>query len=244
MKHLHEPQSTLPDVAATAEAAVRAHPARIQRIEVAGRGYWVKRQERLGLRLRIQKGDPRLAFQAERAALETLSKAGAPVPQVVAEGAQWFATPDLGPSLTHLLRDGAPDRVKAFRAAGRALAEFHHRRLSHGRPSIKDICWDGNTATFVDFERYAEKRNTPAGHAQDVVIQLFSALAQTGRPCPETEALAEGYRSADPGGVWVRAQRLCRRLAFMDLLTRPIHRLPKAREFRAIPLTLDAFGVR
>jgi tRNA A-37 threonylcarbamoyl transferase component Bud32 len=244
MKDLRDPSPPLLDIAAAAEAALRAHPARVQRIEVAGRGYWVKAQERLDLKLWLQKGNAARALGAERSALAILGKAGAPVPQVVAEGEGWFVTPDLGPSLTRLLKEGAPDRVQAFRAAGAALTEFHRRGLSHGRPSIKDICWDGTTATFIDFERFAHKRNTLAGHAQDVVILLFSALAETGHPCPETDALAEGYRGADPGGIWERAKQLCRRLAFMDLLTRPIQLLPKSREFRAIPLTLKAFGVR
>ncbi len=239
-----EPQPASSEVAASAETALRAHPARVQRIEVQGRGYWVKAQERLDLKLWLQKGGAARAFRAERSALATLADAGAPVARVVAEGETWFVTPDVGVSLDRLLRTDAPDRVEAFCAAGRALAEFHRRGLSHGRPSIKDICWDGSTATFVDFERFATRRNTPAGHAQDVVILLFSALAQTGRHCAETDALARGYRTADPGGIWVRAQRLCRRLAFMDLLTRPIQLLPKAREFRAIPLTLDVFGLR
>jgi hypothetical protein len=233
------------EIAARAQALQAAGVARIARLEARGQFYWVKCEERLTLRMRLQKGDPRRAFAAERAAIARLHGEGLPVPPVVAEGPGYFVTPDCGPSLRHLLADPAvpPEtRLRAFRAAAKGLAEFHARGLSHGRPSIKDICWDGRRVSFLDLERFADRRNTTAGHVQDLVILLFSAFAVTGRPCPETAALAEAYRAADPGGVWAGAVRLCRRLAWVDPLTRPVQRLRGAREVRAIPLTLAAFA--
>jgi tRNA A-37 threonylcarbamoyl transferase component Bud32 len=195
--------------------------------------------------MRLQKGNPRHAFKAERAALKTLHALGAPVPPVLAEDTDFFVMPDRGPSLRDLLRKpvAAPsERARAFTAAARGLAGLHAKGLSHGRPSIKDICWDGRAATFLDVERYAEHRNTRRGHVQDLVILVFSAFAETGRPCPETEALIEGYRAADPGGIWQGAAQLCRRLGWLGPLSWPVRQLRGAREFKAIPLTLDAFG--
>lgn len=232
------------DIARHATEALAESAARVQRIQVSGQFYWVKREERLTMRMRLQKGNPHHAFEAEKTAIHALSSIKAPVPPVVAEGPDYFVTPDCGPSLKLLLRDPtAHDRVEAFYAAGEGLAGFHHKRISHGRPSIKDISWDGKRATFLDFERYARKRNCFAGHVQDVVILIFSAFAETGRTTPETNALIESYRSCDSAGIWEGAERFCRRLRWVDPLTKPIQKFKKSGEFSAIPLTLSAFGV-
>lgn len=232
------------DLAARAEAARAAGRARILRIEAGGRFYWVKSRERLRLRMRLQKGDPARAFEAERRAMHALAAAGLPVPPILAEGPDYFVIPDCGRPLSHLLRDaglGPAGRLPAFTAAATGLAGFHARGFSHGRPSIKDICWDGNAATFLDLERHAARRNTTAGHVEDLVILLFSAFAETGRDCPETDALAAAYRAADPGGIWQGAARLCRRLGWTGPLSWPVRQLRGSKDFRAIPLTLAAF---
>lgn len=243
MTHVAKTLDNSEDIAAHAEAAIAANNARIQRIEVAGQFYWVKHEEKLSLRMRLQKGDPKRAFQAERKAMHELAALDVPIPRVVSEGNDYFVTPDCGRTLSDLLTQSAETRLDAFEAAAKGLAGFHAKGVSHGRPSIKDIAWNGRRATFFDFERYATKRNTFSGHVQDVVILLFSTFAYTGKPTSETDILAETYRTADPGGIWAGAERFCRKLKWVDPLTRPIQRLRSAREFRAIPLTLAAFGV-
>jgi polyisoprenoid-binding protein YceI len=232
-------------IAARAEAALAGRTARVTRIDVAGRFYWVKCEERLTLRMRLQKGGAGSAFAAERAALRTLAAVDAPVPPIVAEGAGYFVTPDCGRPLRDLMRDPAlrpADRVGAFAAAAEALAGLHAAGFSHGRPAIKDICWDGRRATFLDLERFSPRRNTRRGHVEDLVILLFSAFVETGGPSPETEALERAYRSRDPAGIWPAAGRLCRRLRWLGPLTWPVRRLRRSPEFLAIPPTLAAFG--
>ena len=239
------PRPAPAELAALAEATRGAEPARVWRIEAAGQAFWVKTEERPSLRMRLQKGNPRRAFAAERQAMKALAAAGLPVPPILAEGEDFFVTPDCGPSLRHLLHDrdlAEPERLAAFRAAAEGLARFHARGLSHGRPSLKDICWDGRAARFLDLERFAARRNRLKGHAEDLVMLFLSAFTETGRATPETEALVAGYRAHDPGGVWEAAARLCRRMRWVDPLTRPIQRLRGGREFRAIPLTFRTFG--
>jgi tRNA A-37 threonylcarbamoyl transferase component Bud32 len=230
------------EIAARAEAVLAESPARIQRIEAGGRFYWVKAAERLSLRLRLQKGDAGRAFAAERAALDTLGKAGLPVPRIVAQGSGYFVTEDRGSSLRDLLRrpDGG-NRIAAFRAAGAGLADFHARGLSHGRPSIRDITWDGSQVSFLDFERYHPRRNTRRGHVQDLMILVFSAFAETQGAAPEIDALCAGYREADRGGVWKGAVRLSRRLHWLAALARPFTGRSASREVRAVPMTLAVF---
>lgn len=232
------------ELAALARTPAGKVPVRIRRIEAAGQFYWVKTEERLTLKMRLQKGDPHRAFEAERHAMRELSAAGLPVPPVLAERPECFVMPDCGPSLRHLVRRNLlteAEQLRAFEATARTLARFHASGYSHGRPSLRDTCWDGREARFIDFERYAARRNTPSGHAQDLVMLMLSAFTEFGRPTPETEALAASYRAADPARIWERAARLCRRLAWLDPLTRPIQRRG-APEFRAIPLTLKAFA--
>jgi hypothetical protein len=232
-------------IAARAEAALADGPARVKRFEVAGQFYWVKSAERLTLRMRLQKGGADAAFAAERAAFDILVEAGAPVPPVVAEGPGYFVTPDCGRPLRDLIRDRAlapADRTQPFAEAATALARLHAQGLSHGRPAIKDICWDGRRVAFLDFERFAPARNRMRGHVEDLVILLFSTFVETGRPSPETEALARAYRAADPGGIWAGAERLCRRLRWLGPLSWPVRRLRAAPEFLAIPPTLAAFN--
>jgi hypothetical protein len=237
--------SVPPDLRSVAEAALRENPSRVQRIALRGQFYWLKSAENLTLRMRLQKGDPLAAFAAEREGLHALAEAGAPVPPILAEGPSYFVTPHIGQPLDRMLKTGAPEepeRLRAFRAAAEALAALHAKGLSHGRPSIKDICWDGARAGFLDAERYSEKRNNFAGHVEDLMILVFSAFATTRGPTPETDILAQTYRACDPGGIWEGARRRARRLAWTGPLSWPIRRFMNAPEFDAIPLTLKAFS--
>ncbi len=53
--------------------------------------------------MRLQKGDPAAAFSAECAAMQQLRTAGVCVPDILAEGPGFFAIPDCGDTLTHML---------------------------------------------------------------------------------------------------------------------------------------------
>lgn len=235
-----------PALLAQIAAALANNPARVQKIAHRGRDLWLKRPETLTLLRRLQKGDPNRAFEAERQALHLLTARGAPVPAILAEGPDFIALCDSGTPLSYILTTRslpAPDRLAIFAAAGRALADLHRKGLSHGRPSLKDICWDGARISFLDFERYAESRNTPKGHAMDVVMFVFNGMSRGGGPTPEMQAAIDSYRTADPGGIWERAQHWCARRWWIDWLTKPVQRrkVGKAKEFKAIPDTLKAF---
>ncbi len=71
----------------------QACTARVSKLEHQGQFYWVKREEKLSLRLRLQKGASASAFERERAALHQLAKLRAPVPAIVAEGPDFFVHP-------------------------------------------------------------------------------------------------------------------------------------------------------
>jgi tRNA A-37 threonylcarbamoyl transferase component Bud32 len=244
-----EPSSTpvSPDLVAEVRRAISGAPRRVRRVQIGPTAYWVKQRETLPWRLRLQKGDPARAFEAERAALHVLAATDLPVTPIVAEGPDFFATADQGTTLDRMLRDDTgpeADRIAAFAAAGRGLAAFHAQGRSHGRPSIRDICWDGSRVTFIDLERYRPRRNHATGHAQDLIMFVLSAYTAAGDERAEIDAACAAYRDAAPGEIWPLAQRWCRRLRWIGVLTRPLQRHPgRHAEFRAIPLTLRRFDV-
>ncbi len=222
--------------------------ARIRRLEHKGAVYWAKKVETLSLRWRLQKGDPKLAFEAERAGFYALQKAGVPVPEIAAEGPNYMVTKDSGPILADLLAQqigSHSDRNTAMAAAGRELALLRAKGLSHGRPAIKDMCWDGRTLRLLDFERYSDHRNTPKGHMQDLIIMVHSCYAFAQEEYPEITAATDAYRAHDSHGIWDMAATWCGKKRWLDWVTKPLQwgNREGAKEFKAIPMTLRAFGV-
>lgn len=225
------------------EAALQAPPQRVQRVAAGDRAVWLKRAERLSLRWRLQKGDTRRAFEADRAGLHDLAALGLPVAQVVAEGPDFFATEEAGQQIAHLLRlpdHAGPGRVAACRAAGAALAALHRAGVAHGRPSIRDICWDGQAARFIDFERYRKGRAGPGAMALDVLILLHSMFAITRGPAPEIAAALDGWREGAPVGLWSAVRARAARFGWLGRLARLALRLrPRSKELAAVALMLD-----
>ncbi len=222
--------------------------ARIRRLEQDGVAYWAKKPETLSLKWRLQKGDPAVGFKADMAGLHALAAAGVPVPVVVAEGPDFVVTRDSGLILSDLLTQQTgtlEERTRAMAAAGRELARMHGKGLSHGRPAAKDMCWDGTHLTFLDFERYSPQRNTMKGHMQDLIIFVHSCFAFAQTNLPEIEAACAAYRAQDDKGVWDMAAAWCARKWWLDPLTKPLQWGSRegAKEFKAIPMTLRAFGV-
>jgi hypothetical protein len=221
---------------------------RIERLEHQGQFVWVKREERLSLRMRLQKGAGASAFERERAALHRLSGLDVPAPPILVEGPDFFVTPDSGVSLQTMVRDdlgAGGERRAAFIAAAKGLVGMHARHVSHGHPRLKDICWKDGRITFIDFERFSDKLNRPRGHARDLATFVFSAIAEAGEPTADLDAARDAYRAADGQGIWNEARDLVRGLRFIDWLTKPLQLRPdgKAREFKAIPATLRYFDV-
>ncbi|UWP88278.1 hypothetical protein [Aliiroseovarius crassostreae] len=222
--------------------------ARVQRLQRGDEVFWAKKCETLSLKWRLQKGDPAAAFKADLMGLRALRDAGISVPDVIAEGEDFLVMRDSGPALSGLLRhqkSTLEDRTRAMKAAGRELALLHSKGLSHGRPAIKDMCWDGHRLTLLDFERFSPRRNTPKGHMQDLIIWTHSCFAFTQKNLPEIDAGLAAYRDGDQAGIWDMAAQWGRRHRWVDLATKPLQWGARrgTREFKAIPLTLQAFGV-
>ncbi|MFV0493291.1 MAG: hypothetical protein ACK5M4_15880, partial [Pseudorhodobacter sp.] len=231
-----------PELSQALKVALAAPPQRICALQLPdGRQFWLKRAERLSGRMRLQKGDGSAAFHREREGLRLLNAAGLPVPPLLAEGVDWFLTADQGETLSTLLWRQADNPKPAFTAAGQALAQLHMAGFNHGRPAIRDICWDGRAARFIDLERFDPDRSSSRAKAIDILIFVHSiynlALKYPEDPKIESarEAAIAAYRATAPG-IWV----LARRLAAQLFLLRPVSWLPlKSRDLKAIAPTLS-----
>lgn len=207
-----------------------------------GERLWLKRIEDISLRLRLQKGDSRRAFTNELNALRLLGNAGLAVPEILAEGPDHFVMADVGLTLAHLLRSSTGSHARrsaAFRAAGAAIGRLHKAGFAHGRPAIRDICWDGDEARFIDLEQFSDRRQSARNRAADMVIFALTYMTEAGAPGPCPDAAFDAYRATAPADAVRNVHRLARWMTPLVPMTAPVRWLkPSAKEFRAIPLTL------
>lgn len=210
---------------------------------VDGRRFWLKRVERLSGRLRLQKGDPAKAFAAERQGLRALADAGLPVTGVVAEGPDWVLMPDAGPILPEVVADPSPaeaEKLRAFAEAGRALGQLHWAGMAHGRPAVRDVCWDGREARFIDLERFRRARRGGFWQAADVVMFAQTAFTLWPEDGRWLDAALASYAVSAPEGAMAAVRRLARGLAPLGWLASFLSWMrPGSRELRAVGLTLE-----
>lgn len=220
-------------------AALRNLPfdQRISRMKVNGRHYWVKRQERLSLRWRLQKGNPSRAFKREREGLRQLYAMGLPVPRIIDEGPDYFVTPDASKSLENIFRSpeySDAERETALNAAVRALHRLHEAGVSHGRPNLKDILWNGRYITLIDFERFGKTRHSHTAQVLDFIIFAFSCFAIANHSMPQIDQALHLYRMLDMRGVFISAIRWLNCLRWLDPLARKLQKIRHSRDIVAI----------
>lgn len=213
---------------------------------IDNKGFWIKSIDRPGLINRLQKGPPLVAFNADLAAMKSLSAMGVPVPEIIGEGPGLVITRDGGPTLEYFLREQAgsvDERIEAFSTAGATLAWMHSKGISHGRPVLRDMCWRNSRLTILDLENYRPDRNQPKHFRLDLVIFVFSCYAQQRDELPEIVAAKTAYRANDTGGIWQMAVDWLEGKRWVDTVTKPLQwqRDPHARDLKAIAPTLRAF---
>lgn len=216
---------------------------RVQPLELPdGRRFWLKQVERLAGRMRLQKGDPARSLETEREGIRALQARGLPVAGLALEGPDWIVLPDAGPVLPQVIRDplrDGPAKHEAMRAAGAALAQVHRAGLVHGRPAVRDICWDGVAARFIDLERFHRAKIGGFRQAVDLMIMAQSAFARWPEDPEWIETSFEAYRAAGPEGAMRRVRLLAILLVPLGWLARLVRLIrPKSNELRALTLVL------
>lgn len=223
--------------------ALAEPPQRVRRVELAdGQRFWLKRVERLSGRLRLQKGDPGRAFAAEREGLHALAAAGLPVAGIAAEGVDWVLMADAGPILPEVVADptwGEAEKLRAFAEAGRALGRLHWAGMAHGRPAVRDVCWDGRAARFIDLERFRRAKRAGFWQAADVVMFAQTAFTLWPDEPRWLEAALGAYAVSAPEGAMASVRRLAGWLRPLGWLAAGLSLLrPGSRELQAVGLTL------
>jgi tRNA A-37 threonylcarbamoyl transferase component Bud32 len=221
-----------------------AAPERVQRLDLDGTTLWLKRPERLhSLRWRVQKGDPRRAFLADLAGLRFLAEHGVPAPAVVYSGPDCFVTEDAGVPLDALLHKATgTEGARMTAAAASSLAKLHHTGARHGRPKLRDICWDGRTARLIDLERFRSRASAQA-MGLDWAILLHSLLETSPGAGSAFTTAVRTYRAAAPAAAVAAGAGLIRRLGWTEPLLRLALRLwPDHREFAAAAQLPRAFA--
>ena len=232
-----------PDLDAALTRALTEPPRRVRRLDLPdGRRFWLKRVERLAGRLRLQKGDPAKAFAAEREGLHALAAAGLPVAGVAAEGPDWVLMPDAGPVLPEVLEDpgrAEAEKLRASAEAGRALGLLHWAGMAHGRPAVRDICWDGAAARFIDLERFRRASRGGFWQAADVVMLAQTAYTLWPEDGRWLDRVLAAYAESAPEGAMAAVRRLARWLRPLGWLAAALATVkPGSRELRAVGLTL------
>ncbi|WP_165929238.1 hypothetical protein [Shimia isoporae] len=242
------PRNAEAELKLLAESRAHDDAPRVERVKTEYGVFWIKRPEKLNLRFRLIKGDPRKAFERERLGLHDVNAAGGPAPQLAAEGPDFFVLPDCGPDLRHRLRQvhDAEVRRSLLMDCARSLGELHAMGLSHGRPSPKDMCRVNGKELLLDFERYDRANNNVRGHAEDLVIWAFNVSAHSPEVRDNLPEALEVYSDIAPAGVRAVAEEKCRKLVWANWLTKPLQMRPgnKSKEAKAIPSVLELFGAR
>ena len=215
---------------------------RLTRITHDGQSYFVKTPElHASLRWRLQKGDPEAAFARELALLRSFAARGAAVARIVAADDGYMILADHGAPLQWCVFRAQADAALMQRL-GAALAKLHALGLAHGRPSLRDICWNGADLTFLDLEAGAKLQANAQDQARDLFLVLHSVFHSDGAESALAKPVLTGYRAAGNVAVWQALVARSRQLWWLEALARPLAMADRIRgkkrsEFAAIGAT-------
>ena len=167
-----------------------------------GKKIWIKRPEQvISWKDRYKKWvNP--SFQHEVSSLRFLNQANAPAPKVLLFGDDFVVTEDSGKTVQDVLKDQpqtTPESEKKdiLFKTGAALATLHSLDLAHGRPALRDICWNGYSVQFIDFERSSTKQATLWQKKQDIMIFVHDLLLRLHHSPASIHQTLNGYISKD-----------------------------------------------
>ncbi|MGY6703199.1 hypothetical protein [Roseinatronobacter sp.] len=214
-----------PDADELLRAAQQVPHARVAKLKHNGRRYWIKRVEVTPLRFRLQKGNGAVAFRREVARLKAFAAKGVPVPPILAETPDMIVLADVGKPLTRLARRASADEFQhVLSLAAVALAQLHAMGVSHGRPRLRDICWNRAEIRFVDLEAGARLRASRLRQARDLLVFLHSIFQNDPDISAYADSALAAYAGADHGGIVPLARRIARWSRPVAFLAAPLIR--------------------
>lgn len=223
--------------------ALQREPARVERMDLQGQTYWIKRPEHHSFLWRLRKGDPLKSLHREIFGYQQLNSLGLAAAPLVDSGDDYFITANAGVSIATLYHDQKEtneERGRALCTAAKALRDIHSAGMAHGRPNLKDMLWDGQKVYFIDFEMFGVVRNPRRAQILDLLMFALSCFAIANNSPPQTREALLAYRDLDNGGIWQGAVTWLRRLQPVRLLVKPLLRSKKRlRDVRAFCAMMD-----
>jgi tRNA A-37 threonylcarbamoyl transferase component Bud32 len=168
------------------------------------------------------------ALKAEANRLRKLAALGVSVPQIVAEGKDWFMLNDIGRPLTGWIRDPEVSREQKrtiVKKASEQLALLHSQGLWHGRPAFRDMAYDGQFFGFLDFEEDPGGVLTPAQcMLRDALLYFHSLHRYLADDRPMILEAIELYRQLAPKSMWCNTLSFARQVWLIYGLLALLHR--------------------
>ncbi|QYJ99191.1 serine/threonine protein phosphatase [Shewanella alkalitolerans] len=197
---------------------------RIVSFEHQGRKYWLKQSERLTGAMRWLKSQPQAALQLEISTLTQLAKRGAPVPELVASGEGFLVVADVGMPVNGWLNAdiSEAEKLKILQDSATGLAHLHLKGLAHGRPALRDICWEEGDVAFIDFEANQQDSDMHRQQIRDLLVYIHSLYRYIG-PHPEiAEPVIAAYRAAGGESLWQASKQEMAKWQWLNYLIAPL----------------------
>ncbi|TVP16015.1 lipopolysaccharide kinase InaA family protein [Shewanella sp. KCT] len=197
---------------------------RIVSFEHQGRKYWLKQSERLTGAMRWLKSQPQAALQLEISTLTQLAKRGAPVPELVASGEAFLVVADVGMPVNGWLNAdiSEAEKLKILQDSATGLAHLHLKGLAHGRPALRDICWEEGDVAFIDFEANQQDSDMHRQQIRDLLVYIHSLYRYIG-PHPEiAEPVIAAYRAAGGESLWQASKQEMAKWQWLNYLIAPL----------------------
>jgi tRNA A-37 threonylcarbamoyl transferase component Bud32 len=179
--------------------------------------------------------------EREIAAMQRFREAGARVPELRWRRGAVIAITDIGETLRSIEgKLGEAGIEHAAMAAAAQLSRIHAHGLTHGRPILRNLTWDGATIGFLDFEENPMSvMPLAAAQARDILLLLASLGRRNSRELVKSAFAA--YAMTMPPGVAPELHRASRLAgAFEGRLGRYLsHRLGN-RDLTGVALALGA----
>lgn len=202
-----------------------SHPGeRVCYFQHQGKGYWLKQAETLAGAMRVLKANPHNAIQKEIQLLAQLNAQGAAVPMLMASGDDYLVVADAGKTVNQwLASEGMTSELlqPILNDASIALAGLHSMQLSHGRPALRDISWQGGEVKFIDFEANQPKQSLFMQQIRDLLIYIHSLYRYLG---PQNQMISEAisqYRQQGGELIWQRTQSFLATWQWLYYFARP-----------------------
>lgn len=116
------------------------------------------------------------SLKAESDKLIQAKTLGLMVPDVKLITDEYLVTVSCGQVLTTLLsQENINSNLNLIHQAFLTLSQFHDKDMTHGRPMIKDMLFDGNNIFLIDFEEFPEQvMSIDKAKARDILLFLMS----------------------------------------------------------------------